>query len=171
MALVNKAWREGELVPPGSEPGLNASMPWRNATEEKVVAQIAQQRFGYPNGERPDLKTYVNMPDRKLGVRADPGGVVFPDIVVVDAQSLDVRMLAEVETVRSLQAADVIEKWRAFAGLGPLFLFIPMATLEQARGMLKRAKLKPAGLRTWRHMAGMDYTDVIDVPPVVLVFG
>lgn len=166
MALVNKAWREGEFVPPGAEPGLNLGKPWLNAVEQRAVEQIARQRFAYPTPSDPDLKTYANVPAHTLGVRTESGDMVFPDIVVVDSPTTEVRMVAEVETVRGLlESPDVAEKWRAFTGVGPFYLFVPMALLDVVRAKLKQAGVKPAGLRTWRHMAGMDYTDIVEVRP------
>ena len=91
--------------------------------------------------------------------------MVFPDIVVIDPPTTEVKMMiAEVETVRSLgDGADVVEKWRTFCSLGPLYLFVPLAHLDKARALLRENKVRLAGLRTWRHMAGMDFTDIVDI--------
>ncbi|MFI5461712.1 MAG: hypothetical protein ACHRXM_40525 [Isosphaerales bacterium] len=165
MALLNKVWRESEFVPSGAEPGLTKGFPWRDAVESRTVAQIARQRFGYPDASNPGLQTYVNLPDRSLGVRDTTGSMVYPDIVVVDSRTTEVRILAEVETVRSLEdAADLMEKWKAFSRLGPLYLFIPMSRLDEARSRLKTAGVRPAALRAWRYMAGMDFTDIVELP-------
>ena len=164
MALVNRVWRQGEFVPPDAEPGLTRGFAWRDATETREVGQIARQRFAYPDAKEPNLRTYTNLPDRTLGVRDRGGAMVFPDIVVIDARTTEVRMLAEIETVRSLEEVDdLAEKWRTFVGLGPLYLFVPMSHLDQARRILRENKLRPSGLRAWRYMAGMDFTDVVDV--------
>jgi hypothetical protein len=164
VALINKAWREGEFVPPGAEPGLTRGFSWRDAVEAQAVMQIAKQRFAYPTPSEPNLRAYTNLPDRSLGVRDLAGQLVFPDIVVIDGPTTEVRMLGEVETVRSLESeADLPEKWRTFQTLGPLYLFVPMSLISEAKARLKEAGIKPAGLRTWRHMAGMDFTDVVDI--------
>lgn len=165
MALLNKAWREGEFVPPGSEPGLTLGREWRNTGEERAVEQIAQQRFAYPTADQPALKTFVNIPQRQLGVRSASGDLLYPDIIVMDDRTTEVHLLAEVETVRSLQESpDLPEKWQAFAATGPFYLFVPLSCLDRARKQLKSLRSKPAALRTWRHMAGMNYTDVVEVP-------
>jgi hypothetical protein len=164
VALINKAWREGEFVPPGAEPGLTKGFPWRDAVESQAVAQIARQRFPYPSAPQPNLKTLTNLPDRTLGVRDATGSLVFPDIVVIDAPTTEVQMVGEVETVRSLdEEQDLEDKWRVFTSLGPLYLFVPMSRLDRGKARLRAAGIKPAGLRTWRHMAGMDFTDVVDI--------
>jgi hypothetical protein len=164
MAIDNKAWRQGEFVPPGAEPGLTRGFAWRNAIEAREVAQIARQRFAYPNDAEPTLRTYTNVPERTLGIRDDTGALLFPDIVVVDGRTTEVKLLGEVETTRSLnEEADLEEKWRTFASLGPLYLFVPMALLDSARRRLKKAGVRLAGLRAWRYMAGMDFTDIVDV--------
>ncbi len=165
MALLNRVWREGEFVPPGAEPGITKGFAWRDAVEVRAVAQIARERFAYPSADAPDLKTYINLPDRMMGVRDQTGAMVFPDIVVIDMHTTEVSVLGEVETTRSLsEGADLEEKWRVFSSLGPLYLFVPIADLGSARARLKAANTRPAGLRTWRYMAGMDYTDVVNVP-------
>jgi hypothetical protein len=164
MALVNKAWREGQFVPPGGEPGLTSGFPWRDAVEARAVKQIAQERFGYPNAAEPNLQTYTNLPERSLGIRDKRGGMVFPDIVVIDSPTTEVRMVAEVETVRSLDDSDDLEeKWRTFSSLGPLYLFVPMSRLDETRRRLKTVAIHPEALRTWRYMAGMDFTDIVDI--------
>jgi len=164
MAIVNKVWREGEFVPPASEPGLTVGFAWRDAVEITAVKQISAQRFHYPTADDSNLKTYVNLPDRTLGVRAEGGSMVFPDIVVIDTPTTEVHMVAEVETVRSLtESDDLPEKWRTFSSLGPFYLFVPLAQLERARTQIRASKVHLAGLRTWRHMAGMDFTDLVDI--------
>lgn len=166
MALVNRVWRQGEFVPSGAEPGLTQGFAWRDAVEVREVAQIARQRFAYPDATDPNLRTYTNLPDRTLGVRDRSGAMVFPDIVVIDARTTEVRLLAEVETVRSLEeATDLAEKWRTFCSLGAFYLFVPMSHLDKARRILREGKVRPSGLRAWRYMAGMDFTDIVDVRP------
>lgn len=165
MALVNKAWREGEFVPPGAEPGITKGFGWRDAVETRAIEQIARQRFGYPSTSYPDLKTYTNLPSRTLGVRDAAGSMVFPDIVVIDAKTTEVHLLGEIETVRSLEESDdLAEKWRAFASNGPLYLFVPLSVLDRAKAKVREAKVGLAGLRTWRYMAGMDFTEVVETP-------
>jgi hypothetical protein len=165
MAFVNAVWREGEFVPPGAEPGLTKGFAWRDATEARTAKQIAGERFGYPSSDQPNWKTYTNLPERSLGVRDGKGTLVFPDIVVIDAPTTEVSLVAEIETVRSLaEETDLAEKWGAFASIGPLYLFVPLSELDKARSKIRESQVQLAGLRTWRYMAGMDFTDVVNIP-------
>jgi hypothetical protein len=165
MALVNAAWREGVFVPPGAEPGLTNGFPWRDAIEARTAKQVARQRFNYPTADQQNWKAFTNLPDRTLGVRDGTGATVFPDVVVIDAPTTEVMLVAEIETVRSLtEDLDLAEKWRAFASIGPLYLFVPMSEIDKGRAAVRAAKVTLAGLRTWRYMAGMDFTDIVDVP-------
>lgn len=169
MALSNKVWRQGEFVPPGSEPGLTDRFVWRDIEQEKATRDIAALRFPYPDAKNPTLRTVTNRPARQAGVRLgdfDVKEMAFPDIVVLEDPSNEVRMLGEVETHRSLREtpeAELVEKWRTFATLGGLYLFIPLMRTDQVRGMLKRNKLKIAGLRSWRYITGQDLLDVSDL--------
>jgi hypothetical protein len=165
MAFVNAVWREGEFVPAGAEPGLTKGFAWRDAVETRTAKQIASERFGYPSADQPNWKTYTNLPERSLGVRDGSGALVFPDIVVIDAPTTEVSLVAEIETVRSLaEETDLAEKWRAFASVGPLYLYVPLSELDKARAKIRESQVALAGLRTWRYMAGMDFTDVVSIP-------
>ena len=168
MAIRNKAWRQGEFVPPGAEPGLTQPFAWRDIEQEKATQDIAKTRFDFPDSKHPTLKTFTNRPARQVGVRLDPNGteMAFPDIVVLEDPSNEVRMLGEVETHRSLRETpehDLVEKWRAFTFLGPLYLFVPLMRVDEVRGILKRHKLSIAGLRSWRYVAGQNMLVVSDV--------
>ena len=168
MAIKNKAWRQGEFVPPGAEPGLTRPFVWRDIEQEKATQDLARVRFDFPDMKNPTLKTFTNRPARQVGVRLDPNGteMAFPDIVVLEDPSNEVRMLGELETHRSLRERpedDLVEKWRAFTFLGPLYLFVPLMRVDEARGMLKRHKLKIGGLRSWRYIAGQNQLVVADV--------
>lgn len=168
MAIVNRAWRQGEFVPPGAEPGLTRPFVWRDIEQDKATVDIAKARFDFPDAGHPTLKTYVNRPARQVGIRSDnhAAELVFPDIVVLEDPSNEVRMIGEVETHRSLREtpeAELVEKWKTFAGLGPLYLFVPLMRVDQVRGILKRAGIKVAGLRAWRYIAGQNLLDVSEV--------
>jgi hypothetical protein len=165
MAIVNKAWRQGEFVPVGAEPGLTSPFAWRDADQEKAVRDIAATRFNFPSPDYPTFKTFTNRPERQLGVRLPNGDLAFPDIVVVDRDT-QVRLVGEVESPRTLREqdpADLAEKWNAFAGLGDFILFVPLSQLEAAKRIMKRYRVRPKGLRTWRYIAGQDLLDVTDI--------
>jgi hypothetical protein len=164
MALINKVWRESQFVPPGAEPGLNSGREFMENVQNAAVRDVARARFAYPSPEQPGLKTYVNRPEHTVGVRVASGDLLFPDIVVLDTATTEVQMLGEVETARSLLAADVTDKWQAFAGVGLLFLFVPFSQVERARRLLRPLDLRLGGLRTWKHNLGQDAIDVVELP-------
>ncbi len=164
MAIDNKTRRQGEFVPRGAEPGLTRPFAWRDADQEKAVHDIALSRFNFPSPGQPTYKTFTNRPERQIGVRLGNGDLGFPDIVVVDRDTA-VKRLGEVESSRSLreQASESLaEKWNAFAGLGDLHLFVPLARLDAARRIVKQFSVPVVGIHTWRYIAGQDILDVTD---------
>jgi hypothetical protein len=162
MALVNKVWRESSFVPPGDEPGLVTGREFVENPQRAAIAGIAASRFPYPSKEHPDYKTYVNQPEHTVGIRVG-GELLFPDIVVMNSSTTEVEMLGEVETARSLRAADVVDKWRAFSASGSLYLFVPLSELDRARSLLKPLGLRLAGLRAYKNNLGQRTVEVIEV--------
>ena len=168
MAIRNTMWRQGEFVPPGAEPGLTKPFVWRDIEQEKAVGDIAKVRFDFPDTNNPTLKTFTHRPARQVGVRIDENAreMAFPDIVVLEDPSNEVKMIGEVETHRALREtpeADLVDKWKTFAGLGALYLFIPLMRVDEVRRILKRNKVDVAGLRSWRYIAGQNLIDIRDV--------
>ena len=168
MAINNKTRRQGEFVPKGAEPGLTQRFLWRDADQEKAVRDIAAARFNFPSPSHPTLKTFTNRPARQVGVRIDENSreMAFPDIVVLEDPSNEVRMIGEVETRRGLREtpeAELVEKWKTFAGLGALYIFVPLMRVQDVRAMLKRNKVDIAGLRSWRYIIGQGLIDIKDV--------
>ena len=168
MAIKNATWRVGDFVPPGAEPGLTKPFVWRDIEQEKAVGDIARARFDFPDTNNPTLKTFTNRPARQVGVRIDENSreMAFPDIVVLEDPSNEVRMIGEVETHRGLREtpeAELVEKWKTFAGLGALYIFVPLMRVQDVRAMLKRNKVDIAGLRSWRYIIGQGLIDIKDV--------
>lgn len=168
MAIVNKSARQGEFVPPGAEPGLTKPFAWRDVEQDKATVDIARVRFGFPDIKNPTLKTVTNRPARQVGVRMDDDSkeMAFPDIVALEDPSNETRIVGEVETHLSLREtpeADLIEKWRAFTFLGDLYLFVPLARVDQVKAMLKRHGLKASGVRSWRYIIGQNEIDIKDM--------
>jgi len=167
MAISNKMWRLGTFVPPGAEPGLTERFAWRDIEQEKATQGIAQARFNFPDVRYPNLKTFTNRPARQVGVKlGESKEMAFPDIVVLEDPSNEVRMLGEVETHRSLREtpeADLIDKWGTFTFLGEMYLFVPLMRVPDVKTMLKGNKLKIAGLRSWRYITGQDLIVIADM--------
>lgn len=165
MAILNKSARVGEFVPRGAEPGLTRRFVWRDADQEKAVRDIAAQRFNFPNPDFPLYKTFTNRPERQIGVRLSNGDLAFPDIVAVDRDTA-VRLVGEVESHRSLReipAEELRDKWTAFAGIAELYLFVPLASLDSAKRIIKQHSIPVRHLRTWRYIAGQDLLDITDI--------
>jgi hypothetical protein len=167
MALVNSVWRIGSFVPKGEEPGLTAKFPWRDIEHEKATQAIAKARFNFPDIEYPDLKSYTNRPARQVGVvLRNSKEMAFPDIVALADPSNEVRIIGEIETHRSLRdtpEAELVEKWREFSFLGETYLFVPLMQVSIVKAILKRNKVKLAGVRSWRFITGQDKIDVVDM--------
>jgi hypothetical protein len=163
MALVNKAWREGTYVPPGATPGLTNGREYVENVQNSAVQDIARTRFVYPSAAQPELKTYVNRPEHTIGVRSAAGDLLFPDIVVLNTSTTEVYLLAEVETDRSLHEPDVADKWRAFAGVGSLYLFVPFSRRKRAREQLRAAGVKLLGLRAWWYNQGLKEIQILEL--------
>ncbi len=164
MAIFNRVWRIGEYAPAAGEPGLTKGEPWRETLELKAVQDVAAARFNYPSPEFPNYRTYVNKPERQMGVRDSHGEFLFPDVVVAEMPGLTVRLLGEVETLRSLRDETLVEKWRGFGGLGAFYLFVPLQKTGEVAALVRRLKIPVVGVRGWRYIAGQDVIDVIDAP-------
>ncbi len=162
MALTNKTWRESRFVPEGSKPGLYEGRAFQDMVQDKAAQEIARDRFAYPSKESPDLKSYVNRPEHTIGVRLGNGDLLFPSIVVLDAPTTEVVMLAEVETGLSLRRPDLLDKWRAFAAAGRLFLYVPLSEVEFSRGLIRSLDAPIAGFRAWSYNMGQQKVEVYE---------
>jgi len=141
-------------------------MAVRSETKELIHAQaiqdIAKARFAFPTEKYKHYRTYINHPERTMGVRLPSGGAVYPDIVVVEDPENFVRMLAEVETTETVNLESAKE-WSIFAELGPLYLFVPVGTADEAKRLCKQYKIPIVGLRTWRYVLGYDELEINDI--------
>ncbi len=133
----------------------------REALHERAVQDIAKARFAFPNERYPYYKTYVNHPERTMGVRTERGRVVYPDIVVVQDPENIVQMLGEVETTETVNE-DEAHEWKLFAELAPLYLYVPVGLAEEAQRLCKKLHIPVVGIRTWRYITGMDEIEIND---------
>lgn len=134
----------------------------RELTHTRAVQDIARVRFAFPTERHKHYKTYINHPEQTMGIRLPSGGAVYPDIVVVEDPENYVRILAEVETVDTVNAESAKE-WLTFAQLGPLYLFVPVGTADRAKQLCKQFKVPIVGLRTWRYVLGYDEIEINDI--------
>jgi hypothetical protein len=151
-----------------------ATIQYRAATD------IAEARFKFPSDEWPDLETHVNLPTLKMPVDAG-GRTLGPDIVVTNADGT-VQSIAAVETPHTVNEASARERWLPFSRIdAPFYLYVPAGAVNQTKKLLKNAGVKRAKIRTWRYIAGLNWTlDLTDithdfsvndlVPPIVVNF-
>ncbi len=164
MALMNREWRESRFVPEGSKPGLYEGRTFQDNVQDQAAQEIARSRFAYPSKASPDLKSYVNRPEHTIGVRLGNGDLLFPSIVVLDAPTTEVVMLAEVETGLSLRRPDLLDKWRAFASAGRLFVYVPLSEVELGRKLLKSLDAPVEGFRAWSYNMGQRMVEIYEPP-------
>jgi hypothetical protein len=85
----------------------------------------------------------------KYAIHTNPGiekraglGHQYPDIVVTEKGSANVRFVIEVETMNTIEASEV-SHWHALAGLGPpLYLVVPHLSLPIAEQLCAKAGIK-----------------------------
>ena len=114
---------------------------------DAIVRAIANQRFGFPNQEHPGWRTYVNEPEKTMGVgNAYP---VYPDIVVVDGPNNTLVMIGEVETEETVTSEHAAQ-WSDYGSkCGTFYLYVPESTLATARNIVAASQVRIAGLRSY----------------------
>ena len=138
----------------------------RHETRERLrlqaLQEIARQRFGFPNERHPHLKTFVNEPERTMGVTVDKD-VLYPDIVVLQWPEKITQMVAQVEASNTITEQRALEEWLPYSLAGPLYLFVPVGCAQQAKRLCRRFRVQLVGLRTWRHMVGFRDLEITDI--------
>lgn len=109
---------------------------------DKLINCLKQSVYRYPNEKYPYLKTYTNHPERRKGVYSiNNGEYHYPDIVVVDLRNEKVIMIAEVETVSTLNEQEA-EEWKNFSNLSLHFaLFYPKGYEFRIRQLCKNIRI------------------------------
>jgi hypothetical protein len=154
----------GKLRPPGQprayEPRLAKLSETRAAAHARAVRDIAAARFGFPTEKYRHFKTYTNVPTRSMGVRMGGEDVAFPDIVVVQSPENFAKILGEVEMVETVNEDSAQRRWRPFADLAPLYLYVPVGEGDRALQLCREAKAPIVGVRTWRYAVGVEEIEV-----------
>lgn len=129
---------------------------------EGAIADIAKVMFPFPGPEHPELETIVNVPKPRMSVGEEGGKELFPDIVVVRRPGVWLQMMAEVETADTLTDETALNEWKPLSKIGDLFLYVPMGHVPETKALLKKHKIKVAGIRTWRFRPvwGLDVVEV-----------
>jgi hypothetical protein len=157
----------GAPPPPGQPAAyIPPTLPLRTESRElihdRALADIARLRFGFPTEKYPDYKTYVNHPNRAMGVELDGGLVAYPDIVVVQHPENFAKIVAEVETNETVREAVARWEWLPYAELAPLYLYVPVGKADEALGLCRQLDIPVVGIRTWRYIAGYDDPEIND---------
>ncbi|MFQ5880453.1 MAG: hypothetical protein ACE5IZ_09815 [Dehalococcoidia bacterium] len=140
----------------------------RDRLHNRVVRDIARERFAYPSEKYPSFKAYVNEPEPTMGVELKDGTIGYPDIVVVDTSGNVLKIVAEVETATTVSEREAEQEWRPYADVAPLYLYVPVGYAERAKKIYKQLKIPVVGLRTWRYVVGYEAIEVVDIETVPL---
>jgi len=84
---------------------------------------------------------------------------------VAEAASGSPRILAAVETADTVTDEQAAGRWLPFSRVPDAIfcLYVPSGFAAEARRLLKRHRIKKAGLRTWRYVTGLDALDITDI--------
>jgi hypothetical protein len=128
----------------------------------RALQEIARERFAFPNERYPHLKTFVNEPERIMGVTVDKE-VLYPDIVVLQWPEKTTQMVAQVEAASAVTEQQALDEWLPYSLAGPLYLFVPVGHAQEAKRLCRRYRIKVVGLRTWRFMVGYRDLEITDI--------
>jgi hypothetical protein len=161
--LLGSAARPGPGQPRPYDPHIATLSEARAAAHVRAVKDIAEARFGFPTDKHRDFKTYTNVPKRTMGVAMLDGSVVaYPDIVVVQDPENYAKILGEVETTETVNEQTAQRRWRPFADLAPLYLYVPVGDADQALKLCRQLRVPIVGVRTWRYAVGVEEIEVND---------
>jgi len=161
--LLGSAARPAPGQPRPYEPRIATLSEARAAAHVRAVKDIAAARFGFPTDKHRDYKTYTNVPKRAMGVAMLDGSVVaYPDIVVVQDPENYAKILGEVETTETVNEQTAQRRWRPFADLAPLYLYVPVGDADQALRLCRQLRVPIVGVRTWRYAVGVEEIEVND---------
>ena len=161
--LLRSAARPAPGQPRPYEPRIATLSEARAAAHVRAVKDIAGARFGFPTDKHRDYKTYTNAPKRTMGVAMLDGSVVaYPDIVVVQDPENYAKILGEVETTETVNEQTAQRRWRPFADLAPLYLYVPVGDADQALKLCRQLQVPIVGIRTWRYAVGVEEIEVND---------
>lgn len=134
----------------------------RQSLHLRALQDIAPQRFPFPSEDYPDLRTFLNDPERTMAVPVG-GEAFYPDVVVVKWPEKVVEMLAEVETADTVTEEQARERWLPLSRAGRLYLFVPVGLARETKRLCRRMGVDLVGLRTWRYAVGFDSIEITDI--------
>jgi len=134
----------------------------RETIHLRALAGIARLRFAFPTEKYRDYKTFVNHPQRTMGVQMADGRVAYPDIVVVQHPENNTKIVAEVETNETVREAVARFEWLPYSELAPLYLYVPVGKGDAALDLCRQMGVSVVGVRTWRYLAGYEDPEIND---------
>lgn len=134
----------------------------RETIHMRALRDIARLRFGFPTERYRDYKTYVNHPQRTMGVQMADGRVAYPDIVVVQHPENNAKIVAELETNETVRESVARFEWAPYAQLAPLYLYVPVGRGDEALALCRQLDIPVVGVRTWRYIAGYEDPEIND---------
>ncbi len=134
----------------------------RQAIHDKALQDIARLRFAFPIAKHRDFKTYVNHPQRTMGVQMADSLVAYPDIVVVQHPENYTKIVAEIETNETVREDVARFEWLPYADLAPLYLYVPVGKGDEALSLCRRLGIRVVGIRTWRYVVGYEEIEIND---------
>jgi len=162
--LLGSTVRPAPDQPRPYEPRVATLSEARAAAHVRALKDIAGTRFGFPTDKHRDYKTYTNIPKRTMGVAMlDGNAVAYPDIVVVQDPENYAKILGEVETAETVNEQTAERRWRPFAELAPLYLYVPVGDADHALKLCRQLHVPIVGIRTWRYAVGVEEIEVNDI--------
>jgi len=162
--LLGSTVRPAPGQPRPYEPRIATLSEARAAAHVRAVQDIARARFGFPTDKHRDYRTYTNVPKRTMGVAMPDRGnaVAYPDIVVVQDPENYAKILGEVDTTETVNEQTAERRWRPFADLAPLYLYVPVGDADHALKLCRQLRVPIVGVRTWRYAVGVEEIEVND---------
>jgi hypothetical protein len=134
----------------------------RDLLHQRALNDIVRLRFGFPTEKYRDYKTYVNHPQRTMGIQMRGALVAYPDIVVVQHPENNTKIVAEVETNETVREAVARFEWLPYSELAPLYLYVPVGKGDETMDLCRRLEIPVVGVRTWRYIAGYEDPEIND---------
>jgi hypothetical protein len=134
----------------------------RDLLHQKALRDIVRLRFAFPTEKYRDYKTYVNQPQRTMGVQLAGNMVAYPDIVVVQHPENNTKIVAEVETNETIREAVARFEWLPYSDLAPLYLYVPVGKGDETLKLCRELDVPVVAVRTWRYIAGYDDPEIND---------
>lgn len=134
----------------------------RDLLHQKALRDIVRLRFAFPTEKYRDYKTYLNVPQRTMGVQLAGTSVAYPNIVVLQHPENNTKIVAEVETNETVREAVARFEWLPYSELAPLYLYVPVGKGDETLKLCRALDIAVVGIRTWRYIAGYDEPEIND---------